>query len=502
MPVTKTKTTTFDPFATSGAYDAQLERWQLETDFAEMTLEVLKAGTWLRQFPKEHADDFAYRKSMSVPLDICRDAVRIRIDNLWRKHVEREVDEGPHKQIIERLIHDADGDQTTLDAFMRRAVYNHYVTGCDIVTQMTAVPEEVEGPLTKAQEGEYNIRPYFMQFPVADRYDWAVNGTRNFIWARYCLGTKPATDEREGADSEATHFLTLTDSEWRLHEARHEPDEKGNDVLVVYTTSDTHGFGRPPIIKFYFAESQKAGQGAIPLSLLTRPAVVAKVALNLKSQADADLLAAVTRWFATGVGNDELPDSYGPNTLIKFASEKASISVLQGDVGHLTEKRHWLLLYLGEILRLLKFRGGMAEIEASAGSGLRLALERTDLENELRATADFCEATELEMMRQAVCLATGADIPPERAAEELKYSARYNRDFVLEPLGEMIENVIKWVRDGGILADSYPEIGKEMARQIVNQLAREGTPQHKAMAEEIDSVVLEGPAPKAEEPAE
>ena len=33
-------------------------------------------------------------------------------------------------------------------------------------------------------------------------------------------------------------------------------------------------------------------------------------------------------------------------------------------------------LVQGEILRLLKFRGGMAEIAAHAGSGLKLALER------------------------------------------------------------------------------------------------------------------------------
>ena len=62
------------------------------------------------------------------------------------------------------------------------------------------------------------------------------------------------------------------------------------------------------------------------------------------------------------------------------------------------------------------------------------------------------------MMRQAAALATGEVIPPERAAEELGYSVHYNRDFVLEPLGEMLENVARYVRDCPAVAAEVPSI--------------------------------------------
>ena len=69
----------FNPFRTGALYDRQRDRWQLETDVAEMTLDVLQAGTYLPKFSaREHPADYAYRRDMCVPLDMCRDGVRIR----------------------------------------------------------------------------------------------------------------------------------------------------------------------------------------------------------------------------------------------------------------------------------------------------------------------------------------------------------------------------------------------------------------------------------------
>jgi len=461
----------FNPFETGAMYDRHRKRWQLETDIAEMTLDVLAAGTYLPRFSsREHPADYAYRRDMAVPLDMCRDGVRIRVDNIWRTAPRREIGPSPFAELLARLVHDADGDGTPLDDFMRRAVWNHYVTGVDIVTQVTRGPEGAE-IRTRADERRHNVRPYFLQFTPLQRNDWAVNGSGNLVWVRYCLGQDPPTDEHLAAEP-ATDFLTLTPSHWRKHRAIETEDGSEPDVT---TASGEHAFRRPPVVKLYYAESAKPGQGGVPLSLLTRPAVVAKVAMNLKSQADADLLAAVTRWFATGVQGDEIPDAYGPNSLIKFPNPDSRIAVLQGDVGHIAEKRAWLLLYLGEILRLLKFRGGMAEIASHAGSGLKLALERTDLDNELRATAARLERAELEMMRQAVSLTACVDIRPEDAAETLGYHVHYNRDFVLEPLGEMLENVRTYVRDCAGLHHRTPTILKEMLRQVGNMLARDGS---------------------------
>jgi len=479
------------PSQTGAMYELHAPRWQLETDVSEMTLDVLAAGTYLPQFSKkEHADDYAYRRMMSVPLDMCRDGIRIRMDNLWRTPPRREV-KGRYAELIGRLIADCDAGGTPIDAFMNRAAWNHYATGVDLVTQMSRAPDGVE-IATRADEQTHNIRPYFLQFTPLERVEWAVNGSRNFLWSRYALGETPRPDERDGARGERT-FLTVAPGRWRLWAERRRVDEKGEEVIeVILVGEGENALTCAPVAKLYVAESQKIGQGGVPLGLLTRAAVVAKVAMNAKSQADADLIAAVTRWVLSGVQSDDLPDSYGPGTLFKVAHPEAKLQVVQGDVGHITEKREWLLLYLGEILRLLKFRGGMAEIQANSGSGLKLAIERTDLDNELRATATQLERTELELMRQAVVMATGTDIRPEDAAEELGYQAHYNRDFVLEPLGEMLDNVKTFAADCGFVPDEVPGILKEMLRQVGNMLARDGTPAHEAIADEIDKANFSG----------
>ncbi len=490
----------FDPFQECTLFRRHRARWRLETDAAEVTLDVLRAGTYLPRFSRqEHDDDYRYRLDMSVPLDMCRDGVRIRVDNLWRTPPKRSLAAGGrYRDLIAPLIHDADGCGTTLDAFMRRAVWNHYITGVDIVTQVADVPE---GAIvqTRRDQAELRLGPYFMQFTPLQRPAWAVGGSRELLWARYCLGRQAPADELAAADEERapTDFLTVSADGYRLwraepaHVAADSADETGLDVRLL--KEGGHALGRPPVVKLYFSESQKPGQGGVPLSLLTRPAVVAKVAMNLKSQADAELLAAVPRWFATGFQSTELPDTYGGGTLISAQDPAATLNVVQGNVAHIAEKRRWLLLYLGEILRLLKFRGGMAEVQANAGSGLKLAIERTDLDNELRATAAQCERTELEMMRQAVVLATGERIAPHEASEALGYEVTYNRDFVLEPVGEMLDNIRTWVTDCSPVAGDLTEVTREMSRQLANMLVREGSPPHRQIAEQIERSAFRRP---------
>lgn len=481
----------FNPFDEGPLARLHGPRWRLETDAAEMTLDVLERGTYLPRFsPSEHEDDYAYRRQMSVPLDMCRDGVRIRVDNLWRTAPKRTVAPASrYRDIIEPLIHDADGDGVCLDAFMRRAVWNHYVTGVDIITQVADAPD---GAVirTRRDEAAHRVRPYFMQFTPLERPDWACNGSRNFTWVRYCLGRTPAADELGGPGGESADFLTLSPDGYRLWRAGCPDGGDDDSADVVLLREGSHPLGQTPVVKLYFSESQKPGCGGVPLSLVTRPALVARVAMNLKSQADAELLAAVPRWLATGFQKGELPDTYGGGMLISAQDPAATLRVVQGDVGHIIEKRRWLVLYLGEILRLMKFRGGMAEINASSGSGLKLAMERTDLDNELRATAAQCERAELEMMRQAVVLATGEAIAPHEAAERLGYSVTYNRDFVLEPVGEMLDNIRGWVAGCGPVSGSLTEVTREMTRQLANMLVRDGSDQHKRITEQIDTAVL------------
>jgi len=486
----------FNPFKTGPLYDRHCPRWRMEIDFAEPTADVFAAGIHLAKFSaKEQDGDYDYRRSMSCPLDMIQDAINVRVENIWRKPVQRDYTGSPYAAIIEGLVHDADGDGTTLDNFMRGVLWAYYVSGCDIVTQMTA--SRLDRPIaTRADEQEAGLRPYWLRCIPLDRYDWATTGSGSFLWARYCLGMLPRTDE-QGADEQITEFLTLTGTEWRRHFAR-----RGSSIdprpEVVNTISGTHSFGRPPIIKAYFAESQRTGQAGVPISLISRAALIAKVALNLKSQADAELLAAVPRWMFNGP--DAPPDTYGPGTLFHSKDPESKLAVVQGDVSHIAEKRVWLLLYLSEILRLLKFRGGMGEVEGNQGSGVKLALEMTDLQNELRATASFMETLEVEMMRQAISMYTGKVVPAEDAADTIKYEVQYNRDFILEPVETMLANIKTFVSDCSAVADEVPEITKEMLRQLTGLLVRPESPTSEIINEQIDEADLEGFKPAGPPP--
>ena len=66
----------------------------------------------------------------------------------------------------------------------------------------------------------------------------------------------------------------------------------------------------------------------------------------------------------------------------------------------------------------------------------------------------------------------------------------YNRDFVLEPVGEMLDNIRAWVSECGPVASGMTEITREMARQLANMLTREGSPQHRRISEQIDKASL------------
>ena len=481
----------FNPFSHGALYDQHSVRWDMEQDFAEPVLDTWTSGKHLPKFSaKETTENHNYRTSMSAPLDMCADAIRIRMGNIFRTAPQRDLGKGKFKAIISQLVDDADNDGTPLDAFMRRSLYHYYSTGCDILTQMTAAPLGPDGKAmeikTKADELKAGLRPYFLHFNPLQRLDWAVAGSGSFIWARYCLGEEAAGNEEAGK-SGWTHFLSLSVDEWIERRSRKDDD---GELRTEIIGRGPNSLKKPPIIKLYFSESQKPGQGAVPISLISRPALIAKVALNLKSQADVDILASVARWLFTG--REAPPDAFGPLMLIASQDPESKLMVVQSDVQHIVEKREWLMLYLLEILRLLKFRGGMGNVDVAQGSGVRLTLEMTDLLTELRDTASLMEATELEMMRQAVSLQTGTEIPPERAADELEYAVNYNRDFVLEPVEQMLANIERWMTKCGFISEQVPEIGKEMVRQLGNMLAREGSPAAEQMELEIEAADMEG----------
>ena len=151
----------WSPFNKCTLYDLHKAGWELCLDASEWTYDVIASGYHLPKFStKEHQADYDYRVSMSAPLDMCRDAVRIRCDNIWRTPPSREVDDAsPYRAILDQLVADADNEGTSLDDFMSALLWQYYVTGVDVVTQMTAAPDGEE-ILTLADQKAAGLRPY------------------------------------------------------------------------------------------------------------------------------------------------------------------------------------------------------------------------------------------------------------------------------------------------------------------------------------------------------
>ena len=463
-------------------------RWQLEQDFAQPTLDMLESGRNLRKFEDEEAPDYEYRKYMSCPLDMIPDALTIRQDNIFRELPVRHFEKSKYKELIETLISDADGDGTPLNEFMRRALWQRNAIGVDIVTQMTSADVEVVSVQDAKDAG---LRPFWLQFSSRQKVDWATKGSGIYRWVRYSLGAMPSPSEKRPAPG-VMQFLTLTPETWQKWAQKiGETKESDPEVVDLGTGENWNSSIQAivPAIKFYFAESMVPGEGGVSLSLITRAAVIARCALNLKSQADMDMLAAVARWLLKGIGSDKAPNSMGPQMLWATENADADLSVVQGSADPLKEKRVWLELFLGEILRLLKFRGGMGEVEGNQGSGVKLALEMTDLRNELTSTASEMEALELEMMRQAVVMATGDDIPQgKEAAKLLGYRVKYNKQFVLDSAAELLDYMKAWFVDLDAVSTNLPAMNKALLERFANLLVRNDDPDAENVAGEIDTV--------------
>jgi len=479
------ETDTFNP-STPGALRAKHgPRWQLEEDFAQNTLDILDSGRNLRKYEAEEAANYAYRVHMSCPLDMIPDALAIREDNLFRDPPAREYEGSKYADLIGKLVADADGEGTSLNRFMRRALWARNSMGVDIVTQMTAAPEGME-IRSKADETNAGLRPFWLQFTALQKVDWATTGSNIYQWVRYSLGEIPAPSEKDGPPG-IRQFLTLTPETWTKWAQNIEKQGK-DDAEAILVAEGEHDLGIVPAIKFYCGESMVPGEGGVPLSLITRAAVVARCAMNLKSQADMDLLAAVARWVLKGVASDQAPDSLGPLMLWCTESIDADLDVVQGSTQPITEKREWLKMYLDEILRLLKFRGGMGDISGNQASGVKLALEMTDLRNELLSTASEMEAVETEMMRQAVVMATGDKIPKDKnAGEVLGYTVRYNKQFVLDSAADLLEYMKTWFVDLDSVAVNTPMLGKALLERFGNLLIRNDDPDAEQAAIEIEA---------------
>ena len=474
--------TDFDPSATNAVYEELKSSWELNRDFAEMHLHVLRRGEYLDRFgvgadagAREADGQYDWRRQASMAIDHCADLINLRVDNLFRAAPVRRYEHSPYRDFLRAFLADVDRGGTGMDEFMRRTLRAHYVNGVDIVVDKQSPPPGVV-PASLAAERQLGLLPYLHAFGPLERLDWACDHAGRYLWARYDLGKVPAVDETD--DGGARQYLTVTRDRWRLYET----DGEGRTAVRAGPVTA----GCCPVVSWYFKESIRGDYARVPLSLLTRIAPIARYMLNLLSQGQLDLYLSVAFYAITGLDDP----ARAPREITPSCSwvlpEGTGVRQLGDVVAHIAEKRQWLKLAMEAILRIGKLTGGAGELKSTASSGAQVAVERTDLDNEMRMTATAAEAVEREIVRLAVSRYKGRPVPHE----QIGYSVEYNKRYVLTPAAELIRQAREFFGIG--VGEQTHTLGRILLSKILDAVAKQDDARYAEALREIEQATFGG----------
>ncbi len=358
---------------------------------------------------------------------------------------------------------------------MTRALRQYYISGVDIVVDKARTPAAAE-PETQDQEMQLGRRPYLAMFSPLERVDWACDHAGGYKWVRYDLGSQPASSEDSAPGPR--QYLTLTADRWRLYQVSQDSD------TPVRFDSGTMRLGLPPVISFYYRQSCRADYRGVPLSLLTRIAPVARALLNLVSQGQLDIYMAIGVLAAIGVDADRLPKEMAPMCWLGLP-DGAEIQHIHPAVEHVQEKRKWIAMLSEAILRMGKLIGASGKVTARATSGFQVAAERTDLDNEMSATAAQAESVERDLIRMAVSRLEGRLVDHA----EIGYSVEYNKKYVLSPAADIVAQAREFFATG--LAGDVPQISRLFLGRILDSLMKKDDPRYAEIARAIENADFE-----------
>ena len=469
-------TTDFDPSETNGVYDLFAPAWRMCRDFAEMHEHVLRSGEYLDRFGAgagslEPVSQYGWRKQASFAMDYCADLIDLRVGNIFRTSPVRLFDRSPWSEFIARFVEDVDGGGTHMDAFMTRALRQYYISGVDIVIDKTRTPEAPE-PETRDQELQLGRRPYLAALSPLERVDWACDHAGGYKWVRYDLGRQPAPSE--DAAPGPRRYLTLTADQWRLYQVSEDGDSP------VRFSSGSMRLGLPPVVSFYYRQSVRPEYRGVPLSLLTRIAPVARALLNLVSQGQLDIYMAIGVLAAIGVDADRLPKEMAPMCWLGLP-DGAKIQHIHPAVEHVQEKRKWIAMLSEAILRMGKLIGATGKADARATSGFQVAAERTDLDNEMSATASQMESVERDVIRLAVSRMEGRLVDHA----EIGYGVEYNKKYVLTPASDIVAQAREFFATG--LTGDVPQISRLFLSRVLDSMVKKDDPRYPEIARAIEN---------------
>jgi len=471
----ETAPTDFDPTQTNEVYDLFAPSWRMCRDFAEMHEHVLREGTYLDRFgvgtgTLEPASQFNWRKQASFAIDYCGDLIDLRVGNIFRTPPVRTYEQSPWVGFIKEFLANVDGAGTHMDTFMAGSLRKYYATGVDIVVDKAHAPS-APAPQTRQHEQQLGMMPYLTALTPLERVDWACDHAGRYVWVRYDLGQQPS--DQEDAAVGPRQFLTLSGDQWRLY---HVTDDGEQGVTVV---SGPMRLGVAPVARFYYRLSARPEYRGVPLSLLTRIAPVARALLNLVSQGQLDIYMAIGVLAAIGVDADRLPTEMAPMCWLGLP-EGAVVQHIRPAVEHVREKRQWIRMLLEAILRMGRVTGPAGELVARAKSGFQVAAERTDLDNEMSATALQIEAVERDVIRLAVSRMEGRLVDHA----EIGYSVEYNKKYVLTPAVDIVRQAREFFEIG--LGTQVPQMARVFLSRILDNMLKKDDPRYEEIARAVE----------------
>ena len=165
--------------------------------------------------------------------------------------------------------------------------------------------------------------------------------------------------------------------------------------------------------------------------------------------------------------------------------EGAELKDVAGDVNHIKVKIELAQLLMEVILRMGRLTGGTGDLKSRAASGVQVAVERTDLDNEMKATAVQMGEVDGEIVRIAASRFTGKEI----RRDDLGYSAEYNQKYILTSPGELIREMREFV--GTDVHGQVPGMLQIMLRRLLDALARDDDPSYEAVVAQIEGLQAE-----------
>ena len=478
--------TTFDPTETNELYDELYDSWVLARDFAEMHLSILREGDHLDRFgfgetANEATAQWNWRMNAAIGIDHCADLINLRVDNIFRTPPVRAFDDSPYAEFITEFLADVDRGGTDMTAFMRQNLPRYYALGVDFVVDKDAAT--VATPQTLAQERAMGLLPYLHAFTPLERLAWSCDHAGRYQWVRYDMGQAGRVDETSAVEGDHL-YLTLLPSEWRLYIVPGEGD--------MVTRQGVVSLGQCPVVSMYWKTSMRADYPQVPISLLTRIAPIARYLLNLMSQIQIDIYRNVAFLAATGVSADQIPTELSP-MCVWALPEGATLADVSGDVEHIRVKLQLAQSLMDTILRIGKLTGGAGDLQSRASSGVQVAVERTDLDNEMRMTAAQAEQVERDLVWMAVCRYLGKRVDKDT----IGYSVEYNKKYVLTGADQLIAQAKEFVGLG--VEGEVPTLLKLLLRKILDAVATENDTDYAAALKEIEAAVFDslgGPLPE------